>query len=150
MSAKLVRDAQQRFQVTKAAWLQSQSRKRLIGILDNNRPTEGWRIREASAFALGPLAGDSRSFEPFTQQEKELYTRKSMVQLVVFLDIVEFIESTDKVHIKKIAQDPAFSASDRDFLMSLQVSWSKSPQAQKVVNSPLCSLSRLTWDTKPS
>ena len=74
-----------RFFDLKDEWLQSTCRDRLLGLLEQYKPAEGWNFSQAIVLGAGNFLSADKKLTGDAIESRE----KSLMQLVLFLDIVD-------------------------------------------------------------
>ncbi|KAK6395607.1 hypothetical protein LTR65_010625 [Meristemomyces frigidus] len=126
-----VDEALQAYYDSRTAWGAAPCRWRIHATFLAHRPEHGWNITTAVAFAIGPFTLDIEQDEP-TYCWYESFHR-SLAQLVMFLDIVEYLQGDAEVDIDIIAQDPWFTDLEEQTLEALGVRVVEDPEAQRLV-----------------
>lgn len=92
------------------AWRASTCYSQLQQILTRLQPEQGWQINKAVILASGSLSRDNLECR-----------RRSMWQLVVFVDLIRQLADDSETAIEAFAQEPAFTDLDREFLQSMGI-----------------------------
>jgi hypothetical protein len=93
-----------------AVWRSSTCRQQVRKILDQKQPECGWQIRQAICFASGSFCRDNFECQ-----------KRSMIQFVAFMDLVDYLQSTSDDEIDMVAREPIYAPLDEEFLSSLHV-----------------------------
>ncbi|KAF2162823.1 hypothetical protein M409DRAFT_26679 [Zasmidium cellare ATCC 36951] len=115
---------QQDFQAKLKTWKSSTCRKSLLQILNRIRPESGWAIEKAICLASGS----------FSRENLEC-RRRSMWQIVVFADIVEYLRTEGgdaATGLEVVAQEPMNTELDVEFLDTLNIKALEIDTAAKV------------------
>ncbi|KAK0361144.1 hypothetical protein LTR94_024497 [Friedmanniomyces endolithicus] len=84
------------FKTKSKVWRNSTCRQELLAILDKQQPDTGWQLQEVAR-------------------------QRSMMQWVAFFDIVQHLQTRQEGSIALFAQEPNYTALDKQFLQSLDV-----------------------------
>ena len=87
-------------------WKQSSCRRDLLSMLKKSAPDQGWNFSKAVCLATGS----------FSTQNLER-NRRSVLQLACFVDLAGCLGDS----VRLLAQEPMFTAIDKDFLASLSI-----------------------------
>ncbi|KAH0007053.1 hypothetical protein KCU78_g11978, partial [Aureobasidium melanogenum] len=120
----------------KQQWVESEARRWLQQLLARQMAEGGWSLNKAVCVALG---------SPSLSWANRL---RSVWQLVMFMDLVDMVRPSLKHanELKLYAQEPRFTALDKDFLQSLGVAILEPPQAQELADeSTLIFIPCLEW-----
>ncbi|KAK4502374.1 hypothetical protein PRZ48_005799 [Zasmidium cellare] len=115
---------QQDFNAKLKTWKASACRKALLQILDRVRPESGWVIEKAICLASGS----------FSRENLEC-RRRSMWQIVVFADMVQYLQSEGDEAANEMdiaAQEPMYTELDVEFLATLNIKALKIDTTAKV------------------
>lgn len=91
-------------------WRGSSSRQALRQILSRKQPENGWQIKQALFFASGSFCRDNFECQ-----------RRSMTQLVAFMDIVEHLQASSDDSIGIFAHELVYTPLDVEFLAQMDV-----------------------------
>lgn len=103
-------------------WKGSDCRKHLHEILAGQQPPQGWQIEEAICLGTGSW---SRSHEQTPQGA--FYAKRSMIQLVMFMDTVAYLQASNRSSLRIFAQEFKYTPLDWEFLATLGVTVIKVP-----------------------
>lgn len=94
----------------KQIWRASTCRRALMQILDRKQPENGWQIKQAVLFASGSFCRDNWECQ-----------RRSITQLVAFVDIVKHLQATSDEGIGIFAQELVYTPLDVGFLAQIGI-----------------------------
>ena len=103
---KLKTDYEHRLQL----WRASTCRRKVRQMLDRIQPEDGWQIKHAVCLASGSFCKDNFECQ-----------RRTMIQFVAFMDIVEHLQATSDDKINIVAQELIYTQLDIEFLSHLNV-----------------------------
>lgn len=110
-SRDLTLPALQRDYTTKLkSWKSSTCRRQLLSILNRGRPDGGWGIQRAICLGSGS----------FSRENLEC-RRRSLWQIVVFVDVVGYLREDLGMHVEGSAQEPMYTELDVEFLRGLDI-----------------------------
>ncbi|KAK0786620.1 hypothetical protein LTR75_013150 [Friedmanniomyces endolithicus] len=96
------------FKTKSKVWRNSTCRQELLAILDKQQPDTGWQLQEVVCLATNSFSRDN-----FQARQR------SMMQWVAFFDIVQHLQTRQEGSIALFAQEPNYTALDKQFLQSL-------------------------------
>lgn len=99
------------FQVKTHFWRTSSCRREILSILEKYQPMDGWDIQNAICIATNSFSRDNWQAR-----------RRSMMQLVAFVDICQNIHLGHSGSLPMSAQEPNYTAVDQSFLEKLGIS----------------------------
>ncbi|KAF2769575.1 hypothetical protein EJ03DRAFT_89165 [Teratosphaeria nubilosa] len=101
--------------------------------LDDHKPAQGWNITQAISLALGSPTKNERHPRGDTDYLYSTFYR-SMIQLVIFYDIIQHLQKTGSGKIAVFVQDPDFSSLDRELFEALGIKTTRNPEAQAMID----------------
>lgn len=111
---------QEIFEEERISFIASPCHQRLLDTLEQNRPSNGWNISTAILMALGRLVHKPDS-------------RSQLHQLVVFLEVVKYLQECTDSKVKIFAQEPRFEDAAIDFIESVGFVVLWEPEAEGLI-----------------
>ncbi|KAK0353632.1 hypothetical protein LTR02_012580, partial [Friedmanniomyces endolithicus] len=98
------------FETKSRVWRNGTCRQQTLAILDKQQPDTGWQLQEAVCLATNSFSRDN-----FQARQR------SIMQWVAFFDIVQHLQIKQDDPIAVFAQEPNYTALDKQFLQRLDV-----------------------------
>ncbi|KAK1069871.1 hypothetical protein LTR12_008755 [Friedmanniomyces endolithicus] len=98
------------FDIKSKVWRHSTCRRETLAILDKQQPDAGWKLQEAVCLATNSFSRDNWQAR-----------QRSMMQWVAFFDLTQNLQNKQDDPIAVFAQEPNYTALDKQFLQSLDV-----------------------------